>query len=355
MNMKDINIDLPFLNKISSKDKAFLARQLATMLDSGLSLDKSLSVFVNQTRNTKFKQILEGVLSDVEGGLSFSDALKKHPEVFDDVYINIIMSGEAVGKLADVMRRLADTMEKQNVFMSQIKSALYYPGFVLGVMIVIVGVMITQVIPPLKDIFSEFDTELPWTTHYLLVFSDFLVKYWYIVLLVILLLGVVLYFYFATKEGKYWIARFMINLPSDLSKDVYMDRFAQTLSMLLKAGTPVIKSLSITSQVMNNIIYADAINAAASQMERGVPLSVPLEKDKNFNPLVPQMIKVGEETGKIDQVLENLSKYFEEQANTKLKNINSLIEPVLIVIIGLGVSFIVFAIIMPIYQLVQLQ
>lgn len=351
--MRDIK--LPFLNRVTTKDKAFLARQLATMLDSGLSIDKALSVFINQTRNVRLKKVLKLVLADVEGGLSFSDAMKKHREVFDQVYISIVVSGEAVGKLADVLRKLAITLEKQDQFVAKIKSAFYYPGFVLVVLVIIVYIMITQVIPPLQEIFKEFGGELPWTTKNLMAISSFMAQYWWAFILAVVLLIVIGYFYLKTDNGKYSLAKAQIKLPLDIGRDVYMTRFAQTLSMLLSSGTPIIKALDITAEVMNNVIYEQIIKNSASQMERGIPLSIPLEKQVEFNPLVPQMIRVGEETGKIDQVLDNLNKYFENEANTKLKNINSLIEPALIVIIGLGVAFIVFSIIMPIYQLVQIQ
>ncbi len=351
--MKDI--ELPFLSRVSVKDKAFLARQLATMLDSGLSIDKALSVFINQTKNTKLKKVLTLILGDVEGGLSFSDAMKKHQDIFDQVYISIVVSGEAVGKLAEVLRKLAINLEKQDKFAGMIKSALYYPGFVLIVLVIIVYIMITQVIPPLKEIFDEYGSQLPWTTRNLMAISGFMAEYWWLFIIGMILLVVVVYFYLKTDGGKYTLAKIEIKMPLDIGKDVYMTRFAQTLSMLLVSGTPIIKALDITAEVMNNIIYEAIIKNAASQMERGIPLSIPLEKQVEFSPLVPQMIRVGEETGKLDQVLNNLSKYFEDEANTKLKNINSLIEPALIVVIGLGVAFIVFAIIMPIYQLVQIQ
>lgn len=351
--MKEIQI--PFLNRITLKDRAFLARQLATMLESGFAIDKALQIFIEQTKNKRFKVVLGSILSDVEAGSSLSEAMKKHMDVFDPVFISIIVSGEAVGKLAEVLKELATNLETQNTFTSQVKSALYYPMFVLVVMGIIVFIMITRVIPPLRDIFDEFNTTLPWTTRTLLGLSTFVTNYWWAILMFFILVGIVIYFYLRTTSGKYLYARIQIKLPYDIGRNVYMTRFAQTLSMLLHSGTPIIKSLNITADVMNNVIYKDSLNFAADQMERGIPLSVPLSKDSNFDPMVSQMIRVGEETGKMDQVLDKISIHFAEESNSKLKNINSLLEPMLIVIVGLGVAFIVFSIIMPIYQLVQLQ
>lgn len=350
-----MNIEIPFLNQVTTKDRAFLARQLATMLESGLAIDKALSVVINQTRHTRLRKILTEILSDIEAGSPFSDALKKHPEAFDQVFVNIVISGEAIGKLAEVLRRLSIQLAKQSSFLMQIKSALYYPAFVLITMIIIVALMIIKVIPPLKEIFNEFGTQLPWTTRGLLAISDFMVQYWWVILIILIIAIIVLKYYLATENGKFALARAQIKFPTGIGKDLYMARFSQTLSMLAHAGTPIIRSLDITAEVMNNIIYEKSLKIVANQMERGIPLSVPLEKDPDFDSLVPQMISVGEETGQVDKVLENLAEYFEEQTNNKIKNINSLIEPALIVVIGLGVAFIVFSVIMPIYQLASMQ
>ena len=349
------NIELDFLTRVTTKDKAFLARQLATMLDSGLAIDRSLKIFIGQTKNTKLKKVLIQVLADVEAGSPLSQSMKKFTNIFDPVYINIIISGEAVGRLSETLMNLAENLEKQDSFLGKVKSALYYPAFMVVIIIGIVVIMLIYVIPPLKEIFSEFSTQLPWTTRAVLGISGFFVSYWWVVLLVILLAIGLIYYYLKTDNGKHWLARVEINFPTGIGKNIYMYRFCSTLSMLLHFGTPIIKSLDITSFVMNNIVYEEILTSAAKQMERGIPLSTVIEKEKNFDTLVPQMIRVGEETGRVDQTLDNLGKYYEEQANETIKRINALIEPILIVIIGVGVAFIVFSVIMPIYQLVQLQ
>lgn len=353
--MKNIEINLSFLNKVSTKEKAFFARQLATMLESGLSMDKALKVLANQTKNPKFKKSIEGVLASVEAGEPLSSAFKKDPEVFDPIFVNIVLSGEAVGKLSETLKKLADNIERQESFISKIKGALYYPLFILIVMLVIVWIMLVYVIPPLKEIFADFGSDLPWTTRMLLSISDFVTTYWWIVLLIIIFIGISVYYYLQTKNGKYAFAKYEIKAPTGIGKLIYMQRFCTTLSMLLHSGTPIIKTLNITAEVMNNVIYRDSLNKVAEQMKRGVPLSTMIEKDSNFDQFISQMIRVGEETGKVDQTLENLAQYYGEQVDKILKNINSLIEPVLIVVIAIGVAFIVFSIIMPIYQLVQIQ
>lgn len=356
MDKKNIfNIELDFLNKVSTKDKAFLARQLATMLESGLPIDRAMEIFIEQTKNKKLKTCLQKVLVDVKAGLPLSQSMKKYPNIFDPVYINIIISGEAVGRLAETLLKLAENLEKQDSFSGKVKSALYYPAFMVVMIIFIVIIMMIYVIPPLKDIFADFGSELPWTTNMLLNMSDFMVKYWWIVLLIVAGISGGLYYYLQTDDGKHRFAKMEINFPTGIGKYIYMTRFCSTLSMLLHAGTPIIKALDITSHVMSNIIYLEVLQNAEKQMERGIPLSEVLKDNNYFDTMVPQMIKVGEETGKVDQTLDNLSRYYEEQSNQIVKRVNALIEPILIVIIGLGVALIVFAIIMPIYQLVQLQ
>lgn len=350
-----MTIELPFINKVTTKDKAFLARQLATMLESGVSIDKAISIIINQTKHPRLKKILSEVLTAIEAGSPLSDAFKKHPDAFDKIFISVVISGEAVGRLAEVLKQLSIQLTKQSSFVSQIKTAFYYPVFVLVTMVIIVAIMIIKVIPPLKEIFAEFETKLPWTTESLLTISDFMASYWWIIVLIIILLVIVVKYYLATTNGQYLLARAQIGFPTGIGKDVYMTRFTQTLAMLVHAGTPIIKSLNIAAEAMNNVIYKDSLKFAANQMERGIPLSVPLDKDKNFDILVPQMINVGEQTGQLDKVLENLAEYFEEQSGSKIKNANALIEPILIIVIGLGVTFIVFSIIMPIYQLAQMQ
>ena len=349
------NIELDFLNKVSMKDKAFLARQLATMLESGLPIDRAMEIFIDQTKNKKLKNCLQKVLVDVKAGLPLSQAMKKYPNIFDQVYINIIISGEAVGRLAETLLKLAENLEKQDSFSGKVKSALYYPAFMIVMIIFIVIIMMIYVIPPLKDIFSDFGAQLPWTTRTLLGMSDFMVKYWWIVLLIFAGIVAGIYYYLQTDDGKHRFARMEINFPTGIGRYIYMTRFCSTLSMLLHAGTPIIKALDITSYVMSNIVYFEVLQSTERQMERGIPLSEVIKESKYFDTMVPQMIKVGEETGKVDQTLDNLARYYEEQSNQIVKRVNALIEPILIVLIGAGVALIVFAIIMPIYQLVQLQ
>ena len=245
-------------------------------------------------------------------------------------------------------------MEKENAFISKIRGALYYPIFIVVVMFIMAGVMMVKVIPPLKEVFAEFQTELPWTTSLLINISDFVASNWLLVVILFIGLIVLIYYFFKTRQGKGLIDYFMIHYTANLGVDIYMARFSRTLSMLIQAGTPIIKAIEITGEVMNNSIYQRTLKRVSAQVERGIPMSAQLEKSKDFPIIIPQMVSVGEKTGELEHVLENLAIYYEEESDNMVKGLTSLFEPVIIVLIGLGVAFMVFSIIVPIYNIAQL-
>lgn len=350
-----MNINLSFLQRVTLKEKAFFARQLATMIGSGLTLDKGLSILVAQTKNPILRKTIELVIKDLEAGLPFSTAISKYPKVFDRVFVNVVISGEAVGRLSEVLDRLAGQLEKQNSFGSKIKGALLYPAFIVVAMIAIAIIMMVKVVPELKTIFLEAGAQLPWSTKLLIAVSDSLAGFWWIYILALIGIIIGIYYGLKTNWAQYAISKLEINAPGQVGRDIYMARFTRTLGMLISAGTPIIEALNITAEVINNKIYSERIKQAASQVEKGVPLSVPIERAKIFPVIVPQMISVGEQTGKLDETLQKLAEYYEEESDDKIKGLSSLFEPVIIVIIGLAVAFLVFSILMPIYQIAQIQ
>lgn len=350
-----MNLNIEFFNRVSVKDKAFLSRQLATMLSSGLPLDRAVSILASQSRKKIIKDTLEAINKDLESGQKFSAAIARHPKVFDRVYVNIIISGEAVGKLAEVLVRLADQLEKENNFTGKIQGAMLYPIFITLAMIGVMILMMVKVVPQLKEIFIESGVELPWATKLLVSTSQFIINYWWICLLVLVGFIIIIRLFLVSKPGIYLLNKIQINLPWGIGKDVYMARFSRTLGMLVQAGTPIIEAVKITAEVMNNTIYKNSLFYVAEQLERGIPMSVPLEKDPYFPLIIPQMVMVGEQTGQLDRVLGNLARYYENQTDDKIKGLTSLFEPALIVIIGTGVGFVVFSILGPIYSIVQLQ
>jgi len=346
---------IPFLSFVSLKDRTFLSRQLATMIGSGIPLVEALKVLLLQTRNPVVKQALVEIVHDIESGLSFSSAIDRQPKIFSKIYVAVSRSGEASGRLEDVLLQLADNIEKENSMAGKVRGAMIYPAFIMTAMVGVAMLMMVRVMPQLRAIFSESNLELPITTRILLITSDFMVKYWWLV--IILMVGAVvgLGAYIKTPTGTLLLNHLQVRLPANLGEDLYMSRFTRTMSMLVKAGLPIIQALEITSQVMNNKIYQASLIQAQADVGRGLPLSVTLSQNRYYPKIVTQMILVGEQTGRLDQLLEKLAIYYENELDTKVKGISTLIEPLIIVILGIGVAFLVISVLMPIYNLTQLQ
>src|SRR3990167_158200 len=319
-----MNLNFDLFDRVTVKDRAFLSRQLATMLSSGLSIDRAIILIAAQSKKNIIKTTLEEIDKDLQAGQSFSSAISRHPKVFDKVYVNVVVSGEAVGKLAEVLTHLSDQLESEDKFRGKIQGAMVYPIFIVLVMIAIMTLMMIKVIPEIAKIFKEAGAELPWTTKILIFVSQGIIDYWWIVIIAIIGIFIGLKIFLATDYGKLLINMIQINLPWGLGKDVYMARFNRTLGMLTSSGTPIIDAVKITADVMNNKIYKTSLENIASQLERGIPMSVPLEKDPHFPLVVPQMVMVGEQTGRIDQVLNNLANYYENQTDDKIKNLTAL-------------------------------
>jgi type IV pilus assembly protein PilC len=350
------NIKLPaFFSRVSVKDRAFLSRQLATMLSSGIPLIESVKVLMLQTKNTIVLESLTQIAADLESGLTFSAAIERHPKLFNKIYVSIVRSGEATGKLEDVLLQLADNIEKESALVGKLKSAMVYPIFIITAMIGVAILMMVKVMPQLQSIFTESNVELPITTKILLAMSGFMVNFWWLVVIALVGGAIGLAAYFRTPDGSAILNHIVVKIPGGIANDLYMARFTRTMSMLVKAGLPIIQALEITSQVMNNVIYGDALMAAKTEIERGLPLSAPLAKHDFFPKIVTQMVMVGEQTGRLDQILERLAAYYETELDDKVKGISSLIEPVIIVILGVGVAFLVMAVLMPIYNITQIQ
>ena len=356
MNLsKALNINIPFLTRVSSKEKALIARQLATMLSSGLDVAQAFKILASQTRSSFMRTSFQAVILDLEQGNSLSFALARQDKVFDPVFIAIVRSGESSGKLDQVLDQLAERLEESQDFNSKVKSALYYPIFVVITMIVIVILMLIYVIPQLKTVFEENDFQVPWTTQFIINLSSFMVNYWWLVIIILLILTMVLFIFLRTKEGgSVWDGlKIKIPLIKDLYMLLYMSRFCRTMSMMLASGIPIMETMAITADVIQNRVYTKSLKNAAMQVERGIPMSVPLQKDKNFPPIVSQMILVGEQTGKMNVTLSKLAEYYEKETESKVKGLAALIEPILILFMGCGVGFLAFSIIWPIYSFAQ--
>jgi len=341
-------------SRVSTKEKVFFTRQLAVMVSAGLSVDNCIRLLRMQTKNPAMQKILDQVYRDVTAGEKLSDSLSKFPKTFDVFYIAVVKSGETLGKLDVVLTHLANQMEMFQSFSSKVKSALAYPAFIIVAMVGVVVLMMVKVIPTLKTVFEEAGAQLPLATRVVIAISDFMVGYWWLLLIVLVVLIVGLLFFFrSTAIGRFWwdVIKLKTPLINYVSYDIYMARFARTMGMLIQAGVPIIEAIKITTAVVNNRIYTRILKNVIAQVERGIPMSVPMEKAKEFTVLTTQMVMIGEQTGRLESLLTKVAEYYEEETDTKIKTIASLIEPVTIVIIGVGVGFILYSILYPIYSL----
>lgn len=342
-----------FVKKVSIKDKVVFSRQLATMMGAGLSLTKAINLLINQARSERLKTVFTEIYRDLEEGYSFSSALAKHPDVFDRVYVSVVNSGESSGKLDVVLDELAEELENDNAFINKVKGALYYPVFIMIVLVLAVVLLMIFVIPKLQEIFNSSSNALPLSTKMLISLSSFMANWWWILLIIIIGSAVFLKYWLETDSGERAKSKAQITTPGlkTIYEGIAMYRFTRVMSMLIGAGVPLLDALRTGSAVVNNVIYEESIIEASRQIEKGVPLSVQLLRDETFPPLIGNMVAVGEETGDLDNILAKISKYYEEATSDLTKAISSLIEPAVLVMVGLGVAFVVFSIYLPIYQM----
>lgn len=328
-------------------------RQLSTMVSAGLPLTDSLVLLQKQTKNPRLSKILSKVVADVEGGLSLSKALEQHPKVFGVVYIRLVEAGETGGVLDKVLAKLADSLEKEKEFKSKTKGAFVYPAIVVLVMIVVVTVMMVFVIPKLTMLYEEIGTELPLMTRVMIAVSDFMVGFWW--LIIIMVAGFVFGFraFAKTPKGADMVSKLVLNLPvwGKMRKQIILAEFTRTLGLLIGTGIPIITALKVVKDILVNSTYRDGIEVAMVRVERGSPLHVPLAQNPAFPPIIAQMMRVGEETGKMDEVLGRLAVYFEQESENMVRNLTTAMEPIILVILGVGVGVLVLSIIMPIYNL----
>jgi len=338
--------------KVKQKDVVHFTRQLATMINAGLPLTDALSILKYQS-NIALAKVVDEVLRDVEGGGSFFKALSKFKRIFSSVYLALVKSGETAGVLEKVLLRLSNTLEKQLEFRAKTKNALIYPAIVTVAMVVVAVIMMVFVIPQLTDLYDEFGADLPGMTKILISISNFMVKFWYLALFLLIAGGFSFWRWSQTKAGRQIIDTYVLRLPiiGKLKTMVILTEMTRTLSLLVQAGISIIEALEIVAGIAGNVLFAKSIKTAAKEVEKGLPLAAAIGKYEYFPPLVSQMIAVGEETGKVDEVLMNVSKYFETESEQAIKGLTTAIEPLMMIMLGFGVGFLVIAIVLPIYNL----
>ena len=343
--------------RISLRDKAVFSNQISTMISAGLSLPKAVNIIAAQTSNQYLKSIFYNINRDLEEGLNFSSSLAKYPDVFDQLYVNIVRSGESTGNLEMVLARISDKMDSDQSLSSKLMSSLAYPIFIIIALIGVGWLLLVKIVPQIESIFKDANVQLPWATALLISISHFLGSYWWLVIVVILLLVLFGRYYFATKPGQEVYAKIQLSIPGfkKVTSDVYMARFCRTIEMLFESGVPLLEAINTTANVMVNGFYKSSLQRISKEVQKGVSFSVELSKDPLFPPLVSQMLAVGEQTGKSAEVMDKLAKFYEEEAENAIKGVYSLVEPLAIVLVGIGVGILVFAILVPIYQIALIQ
>ncbi|MDD4607348.1 MAG: type II secretion system F family protein [Patescibacteria group bacterium] len=345
-------IDLWF-NKVKTKDLVIFSRQLSVMVSSGLPLVEALKTLIQQVKNPKLNKIVTTLASDVESGTRFSSSLARFPNVFNHFFVSMIKTGETTGKLDQMLLYLADQEEKNYTLRRKIQGMMIYPAFIICALVVVAFVMMTFVLPKLLSIITEADMELPITTRMLVATSNFFVGYWWLMIIIVLGLIVTFIFYRKTPEGKMRIDNLKLRIPivGDLYQKIYLVRFSQGLSVLLAGGVPLTYALKVVGQIVDNQVYQELINQTRERVESGHSVTELFFDNKLVPQMIPQMMSVGEETGKLGQVLEKASQFYINEVDDAISNIVSLIEPIIIVALGIAVAIMVSSIIMPMYSM----
>lgn len=343
------------LKRIPTKDKVIFSRQLSTLINAGLPIVQSLNSVRDQTKNKTLQGIISAVISDVESGSSFSAALAKHPKVFNNVYISLVAAGETSGTLDVSLERLANQQEKDADIVSKVRGAMIYPIIVLIVMMGVVIFMLTTVLPQVKNLYDGLPgVKLPFITRILLGVSHAITHYWWIVIIILVILAFATSKWARTGPGKQVIDNLKMHAwpVGPLFMKLYMARFTRTGATLVGSGVPLLQMLSITSEAVNNVHISSSIDRAAEKVKGGKALSESLEGDPNFPDLVPNMIKIGEQSGALETMLGKSADYYEKEVDAQIRAISTLVEPVLMVILGIVAFTIVAAVLLPIYGLV---
>jgi type IV pilus assembly protein PilC len=344
-----------FTNRITTKDKIVFTRQLATLIGAGLPLSQSLHTVMEQTENKRLQDVIEDIVTSVEGGKSLSESFSKHPEVFDNVFLALISAGEVSGTLDESLIRVAAQQEKDAATMSKIKGALTYPLIVLVVIFGVLAFMLFTVVPQVEKLYHDLKKTLPFLTQAMVSAANFLAHFWWLVAIVV---GIGVYFflqYLKTDSGIKFKDTFKLNVPlfGSMFRKLYMARFARTGQTLLSTGVAMLDMLRITSESVNNSVVSKSIDRAAEKVKGGKALSAALQPEDYILPLVPQMIKIGEQSGKIDDMMGKTAQVYEDELDEEIKTISTAIEPILMVILAVVAGGMVGAILLPIYSLVN--
>ncbi len=346
--------EISFFEKASTKDVVILSRQIATLFEAQVSALKTFSMLASNAENKFLAKKLAIVGEDLQAGMSVSGALSKHPQVFSQFYVNMVRAGEETGKLNQTFLHLADYLDRQYAITSKTRNALIYPAFVIITFVVVMALMFTVVIPKLSVILTESGQDIPVFTKIILALSDFFVNYGFILIIFFIIFGIWIFQISRTESGKNAIDRYRLSIPAvgNLYRKLFLARIADNLDTMLVSGIPIIKSIDITSDVVNSKVYQSVLKESATDVKGGLSLSQAFEKHPEFIPgIMVQMVKVGEETGSLGPILKTLGDFYKREVDDAVDTLIGLIEPIMIVVLGLGVGILLVAVLMPIYNL----
>jgi len=348
------SMSITFGSGVSDKDLVIFARQFATMIDAGLPLVQCLDILGSQMDNPHFRKIVKSIQSDVEGGSTFADALKKQPKVFDALFTNLVAAGEVGGILDVILQRIAQYLEKSMKLKGQVKSAMVYPAVIMCVAFIVVTVLLVWVIPIFENMFKSFGgAELPAPTRIVIALSEFAQQWWYI--MVAAIVGCIFGWKQIRKnsKGRAYTDNIFINLPvmGPLIRKVAVARFTRTLGTMISSGVPILDALDITAKTVGNMTVEKAINSSRQSISEGKSIAEPIAKSKVFPPMVCQMINVGEQTGALDTMLNKVADFYDEEVDVAVKGLTSLMEPAMMVFLGVIIGGIVIAMYLPIFEM----
>lgn len=343
------------LNRITLKDKVVFSRQLSTLIGAGLPLTQALHTVEEQTENKAFRNVITDIVTSVEGGKTLAESFSQHPEVFDKLYLALINAGEISGTLDTCLKRIAIQQEKDAAMMSKIKGAMTYPAIVLVVIIVVMAFLLLQVVPQVDKLYSDMDKQLPLVTQIMVIITNFIIGYWWMVLIGVAFGIFFIIRYFRTESGGKVLDAIKLNVPifSRMFRKLYMARFTRTGELLLETGVSMLDTLDIAADGVNNTLVSDSIRGAAEKVQGGKALSASLKDRDYVLPLVYQMISIGEQSGKISEMMAKTAQVYEDELDEEIKAISTAIEPILMVTLAVVAGVMVAAILLPIYSLVS--
>lgn len=343
----------PFLNSIKNKDVVLFTSQLASMLSSGLTLLQALNILRDQMQNPRMQQVVIAIITDIQGGSPLSAAIAKFPDIFTPIYISLVRTAESSGLLDKVLTRLADNLEKQEKLHSAIKGALTYPIIVVIGMVAVMFVMMIFVIPQLTVLYGNLGIPLPTPTLIIVKISEFVKAFWFLIIGLFVVMYIAINRWHNTPSGKVVLDTVVLRLPvfGKLVSQSILTEFTRTFGLLVSSGSLIVQSLQEASDVAGNVIYKDAILDIAKKVEKGVSIGDAIATYAIFPPVLIQMVKIGEDTGKLDESLLKVSEYFEREVDQSVKTLTTSLEPMIMVVLGIGVAFLIVSIITPIYNL----